>query len=306
MSDLSKYQKNETLKIHRSEIKLADYNPRKLSPEAKNKLRKNIKKRGMMGTLIWNERTGNLVSGHQRLSILDELEKGQDYFVEVTKVNLSDAEEKEQNVFMNNAGAQGEWDTILLGQMLSTPDLDLSMTGFSEADLNALDVEINLEELAKGTDAAQELLNTFENSFTVPKEEKPEKTGSQKEMSLTDDELEYNEESEHQEEDFDENDSDHPYERVLRKQEQGDEVSYAEKREAVKREKEFVKNYGNRVNSADFYLTIVFRDPEHKENFCEEYGIFAPDNLLVPEDFVNLIREKTDPASEENSEEELI
>ena len=42
---------------------------------AEKRLRAFIKKHGLFGTIIWNERTGNIVSGHQRLKALDYNEK---------------------------------------------------------------------------------------------------------------------------------------------------------------------------------------------------------------------------------------
>ena len=51
------------------------YNPRIIGEGAEKRLRAFIKKHGLFGTIIWNERTGNIVSGHQRLKALDYNEK---------------------------------------------------------------------------------------------------------------------------------------------------------------------------------------------------------------------------------------
>src|SRR5690606_22852641 len=71
---LSKYQKFVAVTIGRQEIKNAPYNPRVITDEEKKNLRRLIKKHGIVETLVWNIRTGNLVGGHQRLNILDALE----------------------------------------------------------------------------------------------------------------------------------------------------------------------------------------------------------------------------------------
>ena len=58
----------KTLKA--TELKAAEYNPRKdLQPEDAEykKLRRSIEEFGYVEPIIWNERTGNVVGGHQRL-----------------------------------------------------------------------------------------------------------------------------------------------------------------------------------------------------------------------------------------------
>ena len=62
----TKFQKGEERYILRSQIKEAPYNPRIIGEGAEKRLRAFIKKHGLFGTIIWNERTGNIVSGHQR------------------------------------------------------------------------------------------------------------------------------------------------------------------------------------------------------------------------------------------------
>ena len=138
----SKYQKGETRLVRRSDIKEAPYNPRVIGEGAEKRLRKMIKKTGLLGTLIWNERTGNLVSGHQRLKQLDALEgyqdKNQEYELLVSVVQLSDKEEREANIFMNNPSVQGEWDYDKLGDMVLEGDLDAADMGFTDADFSVM------------------------------------------------------------------------------------------------------------------------------------------------------------------------
>lgn len=139
MSDQTKFQ-TEVRTIHRSKITNAPYNPRIISDKAFTNLKKNLKKRGLMSTLTWNERSGNLVSGHQRLKALDQLEQksGGDYTLTVSVVNLSDKEEKEQNIFFNSTTVQGQFDFEILNDILG--DIDPFAAGFDENDLNILGV----------------------------------------------------------------------------------------------------------------------------------------------------------------------
>jgi ParB-like chromosome segregation protein Spo0J len=117
-------------------IKRAKYNPRVLlkpaDPEYK-RLKKAIDTFGMVEPIIWNKRSGNLVGGHQRLSILEA--RG-DTDVEVSTVDLSDREEKALNIALNKQG--GTWDREQLGQLLKELNVDafdMDLTGFGPEEL---------------------------------------------------------------------------------------------------------------------------------------------------------------------------
>jgi len=85
-------------------VKEADYNPRNLDNHAKQGLIQSIKEFGLQQPLIINETTGNLVSGHQRLTVCKELgiEK-----VPVIYVNLTETKEKAFNITLNNKHIEG-------------------------------------------------------------------------------------------------------------------------------------------------------------------------------------------------------
>ncbi len=134
--DLHPAQKFVVQRIHRKQIKNAPYNPRQIDDHARKKLASNIKKKGLLTTLVWNKTTGNLVSGHQRLSALDELSKtGIDYTLDVAVVNLNERDEKEQNIFFNNPSAQGTYDDDALGKMIANGEVDYKLSGFDDMDL---------------------------------------------------------------------------------------------------------------------------------------------------------------------------
>ena len=142
--ELSKYQKFEMVTINRSEIHGAPYNPRRISDKNKKKLRDNIKRVGLVEPIVVNRRTMNIVSGHQRIAILDTLERKQDYNIEVAMVDLSEKEEMEQNLFMNNEKAMGEYDPSLLAELFDTADIEVDNTGFELPDLGILGVEVDM------------------------------------------------------------------------------------------------------------------------------------------------------------------
>lgn len=147
----SKIKQPESREIQRSQINFANYNPRKITPEARKKLKANLKRVGILGGIVWNEITGNLVSGHQRVSVIDEVNKydtetqGNDYRIRVEVVQMDEKTEKEQNIFMNNRSVQGEFDSDILRDLIR--DIDYSAAGLDDFDLNLLgigDIDLNI------------------------------------------------------------------------------------------------------------------------------------------------------------------
>ena len=168
-----KVKQAQSITIQRSQINFASYNPRRLSETAKKKLKANLKRIGLAGGIVWNETTGNLVSGHQRLSIIDEIEKynpdthENDYSVRVEVLNLSDKEEKEQNIFFNSTTAQGEFDNDLLAALI--PEIDYDLAGLDEADINVLIADVPVFDVA---DYNQAVKDDFRNLEQITDEER--------------------------------------------------------------------------------------------------------------------------------------
>jgi ParB-like chromosome segregation protein Spo0J len=122
-----------------TQIKPAKYNPRKdLHPgdPEYQKIKQSIKEFGLVEPLIWNERTGNLVGGHQRLKVL--IEQGVNE-VECSVVDLDDKAEKALNVAVNKIG--GEWDIPKLAELINDIDgdgFDVQITGFDQNEIDKL------------------------------------------------------------------------------------------------------------------------------------------------------------------------
>lgn len=130
----SKYENFEFRTISRDQIKNAEYNPRFMGEKEKKRLRAAIKENGLVSALTWNERTGNLVGGHQRLEQLDALEKSGDYDLTVCVIDVDEKQEAKLNVQLNNPSMQGEWDVGKLAEMTEEFDLTMEDMGFSEVD----------------------------------------------------------------------------------------------------------------------------------------------------------------------------
>ncbi|OFV69196.1 site-specific DNA-methyltransferase [Acetobacterium wieringae] len=129
----------EIQKIPIKKIKHAKYNPRKnLKPgDAEyEKLKRSITEFGYVEPVIWNQRTGNIVGGHQRFKVLTQLGEKE---VDCVVVDMDDEKEKALNVALNKVS--GDWDMPLLTDLLKDLDdsgFDLSLTGFDMAEINEL------------------------------------------------------------------------------------------------------------------------------------------------------------------------
>ena len=153
---ITKFQKSEQVTLKRSEIKNAPYNPRTISDEALTQLRKNMRRIGLLGGIVVNKRTMHIVSGHQRLKALDQLEKNEEYMIRVEMIDVDDATEKEQNIFMNSHTVQGEFDVEMLRILM--PEIDYSNAGLSEMDLSIIGIDIAPgEEIQIVTDELSEI-----------------------------------------------------------------------------------------------------------------------------------------------------
>lgn len=134
-------------KIKLSELHEAAYNPRTIDDESLASLKKSMDEFGYIQPIIWNEKTGNVVSGHQRLKIIKS-EKPTPKEVEVIVVNMDEVKEKAAVLTFNKVG--GEWDqnklSDLLGQIQGLDDDFLGLTGFSNNEItNLLSTSVRAE-----------------------------------------------------------------------------------------------------------------------------------------------------------------
>lgn len=140
----NKYENFECVVIKRSEIHGADYNPRTITESALKKLRKWFKTegKGQLAPITVNKNTMTVVSGHQRLTVLDQLNKypDKDYELTVAMTELDEKTEIEANVFMNNKSAMGDFDYEMLGQLHEMfPDISyVDDFGFDPAEVSLM------------------------------------------------------------------------------------------------------------------------------------------------------------------------
>lgn len=126
-------------KIPVAKLKAAEYNPRRaLKPgDAEyEKLKRSITEFGYVEPVIWNKQTGNVVGGHQRLTVMRDLGITE---IDCVVVDLDPMREKALNVALNKI--QGEWDKDKLAALLTEFDgseFDVTLTGFDAAEVDEL------------------------------------------------------------------------------------------------------------------------------------------------------------------------
>lgn len=130
----------------------ATYHPRaalSAKDSGYQKIKRSIEQFGYVDPIIANT-DGTIIGGHQRYNIL--LELGYD-MAQVVIVDLDKDAEKALNIALNKIS--GEWDEEKLCSILQELDLDgydLSVTGFSQTDLDGLLLQLDVEEAVEDED----------------------------------------------------------------------------------------------------------------------------------------------------------
>lgn len=138
-----------------ADMNRAAYNPRvDLRPEDEEyqAIERSLKRHGLVQPIVWNRRTNTVVSGHQRLTVLEAQGETE---VTVSVVDLDDIQEKELNVALNKI--TGEWDDDKLSVILNELGEEATDTGFTLPEIDVLRDE----------------LKSYFDDVTAPDEEEP-------------------------------------------------------------------------------------------------------------------------------------
>lgn len=138
-----------------ADMNRAAYNPRvDLRPEDEEyqAIERSLKRHGLVQPIVWNRRTNTVVSGHQRLTVLEAQGETE---VTVSVVDLDDIQEKELNVALNKI--TGEWDDDKLSVILNELGEEATDTGFTLPEIDVLRGE----------------LKSYFDDVTAPDEEEP-------------------------------------------------------------------------------------------------------------------------------------
>ena len=123
----------------------AEYNPRiELKPgdPAYEKIARSIEQFGYVDPLVVNK-DGTVIGGHQRLRVLKDLGATE---ADVVVLDLDKDHGKALNIALNKI--TGDWDPVKLTELIGELDLDgydLSLTGYSEKELEAILAEVRLD-----------------------------------------------------------------------------------------------------------------------------------------------------------------
>ena len=123
-----------------ADINRAAYNPRvDLKPEDEEyqAIERSLKRHGLVQPIVWNRRTNTVVSGHQRLTVLEAQGETE---VTVSVVDLDDIKEKELNIALNKI--TGEWDDKKLTGILTELGEEAADTGFTLPEIDVLRDEL--------------------------------------------------------------------------------------------------------------------------------------------------------------------
>lgn len=138
-----------------ADMNRAAYNPRvDLRPEDEEyqAIERSLKRHGLVQPIVWNRRTNTVVSGHQRLTVLEAQGETE---VTFSVVDLDDIQEKELNVALNKI--TGEWDDDKLSVILNELGEEATDTGFTLPEIDVLRDE----------------LKSYFDDVTAPDEEEP-------------------------------------------------------------------------------------------------------------------------------------
>lgn len=247
---------SETVTIMRSQIKLNPFNPKNHSDKEIALQKKNLKKVGFLGGIVYNIETGNLVDGHRRVKALDLINKYDgtpetDYEIKVEQVEFDEKTEKQQLTYMAVGNSKADYNLIAR----YVGDIDYVDAGLSEEDFKKIQM---LSDRGPEVDTGMESMDdTFIAPYDEPVYDLP---------------------------DTDEKTSDDFVQ------------EHAEKpkmtKEEVKKEKEHCDNVATgRQSTQDLYVFLSFDNIENKALFCELMGFVPTNSMMVKgEDVMRLIQ----------------
>jgi len=155
---VASHQGGVTRLVHRSLLVDAPFNPRAIGDKEKKRLKEALARHKYLDRIVWNESTSHIVSGHQRLAALDSLEKTKNYRLEVTVVQMSEAEEMAACISANNPCSQGFFTLPELGALFKDHKVEPEAAGFDAADVYSLFGTSPLAEKAEDIAALAETL----------------------------------------------------------------------------------------------------------------------------------------------------
>lgn len=141
----------KTEKVKLADVQPYDQNPRVITEKAMSGLKASLAEFGYIEPIVFNERTGHIVGGHQRFAVLTE--EGIEEATMVV-VDMSQEDELAANLTLNNPEIEGDWDEPLLSLLgqLEGADSDL----FNALNMDGLQSSIEAMQPKTGSDSYED------------------------------------------------------------------------------------------------------------------------------------------------------
>lgn len=243
----------------RSDVRIAPYNPRRISPQQKATLKRSVRKYGVVGGIVVNKQTMTIVGGNQKVAILDEIldYPNNDYTLLADAVDVDEKTEKEMNFMLNSDNAHGEWDETKVRELL--PDIDYLDAGLTEEDLSLFGFDAMV--VTKGEKELGDELNSLLSPFG-------QESSEHKQPAAKDVQAEQRREIEQNQ--------------VIANQMQ--DAQYQANKERMQQVKQEVNTKAaEKAMEAEAYVMLSFDNIDNKERFMRTFGFIETDKVIKGE-----------------------
>lgn len=176
---MAKIKTSETTIVKRSQINLNPINPKRHTAESIQLQKRNIRKVGYLGGIVWNKTTGNLIDGHRRVYALDLLneypDKNPDYELKVEAVELDEKAEKVQLTYMATGNTKYDID-LIADYIRDIDESNFGDLGLSDGELS--DILASADDSANVEDFSDFLMDDEQQDETPTTEPTPTTSGT--------------------------------------------------------------------------------------------------------------------------------
>ena len=176
---MAKIKTSETTIVKRSQINLNPINPKRHTAESIQLQKRNIRKVGYLGGIVWNKTTGNLIDGHRRVYALDLLneypDKNPDYELKVEAVELDEKAEKVQLTYMATGNTKYDID-LIADYIRDIDESNFGDLGLSDGELS--DILASADDSANVEDFSDFLMDDEQQDETPTTEPIPTTSGT--------------------------------------------------------------------------------------------------------------------------------
>lgn len=241
-----------TQNVHRSEIALNPYNPKRHTDRQVKQQVANIKANGYLGGIVWNRTTGNLVDGHRRVQALDIINKydgtqATDYTLKVEVVEFDRKTELEQLTYMAIGNSKADYNLVAL----YADQIDAKAVGLSDDDYEQLQSLI-----VSASDIAP--IQDFGGDFLTSPQQPTMQTGQQPTHTLGGSEQTFDE---------------------IAEQRAAQPHASKEEIQAKKNNNTETSDRRNAENAA--YVMLQFDNPDRLADFCDAMGYRSTSSMII-------------------------